>query len=308
MDKKLQLIQHLYGEADSGSPLRDLIADEDLNQEYQELSEAKFWLDHAGKERPDKAVMAHILEAAAASSQVEDQTNATVANNTVHSPTNNIQEQDSQDLGSSSAPRNLHESLKTTSRQFNADRTPLARKQEKKRRRWAPVMAAFTLIATIGIGYQFLSGSQSGLLDSNNEAVLLQQAPRASEPMVESLANDLEKKESSELESRGFFTQEKALAPAAADFADEDFASKDLAITSVAGARGLSLADTSLPEWNDDMDRILRVQRRIETLLENNQDLGWDEATIPLEALPTNRPRNSALQQAGSRSVNNGNQ
>ena len=44
------------------------------------------------------------------------------------------------------------------------------------------------------------------------------------------------------------------------------------------------------------------------TLLENNQDLGWDEATIPLEALPTSRPSNPALQEAGSRSSNNGNQ
>ena len=74
MDKKLQLIQHLYGEADDRNALRELLQDEDLNAEYQELNEAKFWLDHTSQERPDQAVLDTILSAAAAAGGHADET------------------------------------------------------------------------------------------------------------------------------------------------------------------------------------------------------------------------------------------
>ena len=52
MDKKLQLIQHLYEEADGETRLNELLDDPELKQEYQALSEAKFWLDHSKREKP----------------------------------------------------------------------------------------------------------------------------------------------------------------------------------------------------------------------------------------------------------------
>ena len=68
MDKKLQLILHLYGESEDRSELRDLLKVEALNHEYQELSESKFWLDHSTHERPDKDVLDTILAAGAEAS------------------------------------------------------------------------------------------------------------------------------------------------------------------------------------------------------------------------------------------------
>lgn len=65
MDKKLQLIAHLYGEADDASSINDLLKDPELNEEYQQLSEAKFWLDHTTSQKPAPESIAQIMAAAA---------------------------------------------------------------------------------------------------------------------------------------------------------------------------------------------------------------------------------------------------
>jgi hypothetical protein len=66
MDKKLQLLAYLYGEAEDAAPLSELLRDSDLAAEYQAMSEAKFWLDHTLTERPDPEVVARIKAATAA--------------------------------------------------------------------------------------------------------------------------------------------------------------------------------------------------------------------------------------------------
>ena len=65
MDKKLQLIAHLYGEAEDASTLNELLQDPELNEEYQQLSEAKFWLDHSASQKPAPEIITQVLAAAA---------------------------------------------------------------------------------------------------------------------------------------------------------------------------------------------------------------------------------------------------
>ena len=62
--------------------------------------------------------------------------------------------------------------------------------------------------------------------------------------------------------------------------------------------------DTSMPDW-DKVDDIMLYKQRIDMLLEQNQDIAWDETAVPLESLSTTRPSDSQLRQAGSRANNN---
>lgn len=63
---KKDILLHLYGEASEAEDLRSLLRDEELRREHAELSEAKFRLDHIGRDRPDAAVIDRILAEAAA--------------------------------------------------------------------------------------------------------------------------------------------------------------------------------------------------------------------------------------------------
>ncbi|MDA0377969.1 MAG: hypothetical protein O3C45_06480 [Bacteroidetes bacterium] len=71
---KKDILLHLYGEASEATELRSLLRDEELRREHAALSEAKFRLDHLGRERPDPAVMDRILAAAAAGEGLPDGT------------------------------------------------------------------------------------------------------------------------------------------------------------------------------------------------------------------------------------------
>lgn len=64
MDKKLHILQHLYGEREDHAELRQLLEDEDLQAEYQALSEVKFRLDHRKRLRPDSQAIDQIMLAA----------------------------------------------------------------------------------------------------------------------------------------------------------------------------------------------------------------------------------------------------
>ncbi len=72
MDKKLQIVLHLYGEADDRAAFRRLLEDEEVRAEHQAMSEAKFALDHARPKRPDPALLARIMEAAAHPERLAD--------------------------------------------------------------------------------------------------------------------------------------------------------------------------------------------------------------------------------------------
>ncbi len=71
MDKKLQIVLHLYGEADDRAAFRRLLEDEEVRAEHQAMSEVKFALDHARPRRPAPAVLARIAEAAAHPERLE---------------------------------------------------------------------------------------------------------------------------------------------------------------------------------------------------------------------------------------------
>lgn len=61
---KRDLLLHLYGEAPSESDLRLLLRDSELRSEYNDLSEAKFRMDHRTRIRPDAQVIDRIKAAA----------------------------------------------------------------------------------------------------------------------------------------------------------------------------------------------------------------------------------------------------
>lgn len=65
MDKQLQLIAHLYDEANGDcEPLRELLKDPELASEYRALSEARFAVDHGPRVRPDPSVVNAIVRKA----------------------------------------------------------------------------------------------------------------------------------------------------------------------------------------------------------------------------------------------------
>ncbi len=282
MDKKLQLIRHLYGEADDRSELRDLLSDEDLNAEYQELSEAKFWLDHTSHERPDRSVLNAIFEAAAEASP------AVEASEQHQTPRlNNVRP----------AQKRVLDTLRPLPPSHRSDREPIARQQSKRRSLFKPVATVLMLLVTVSVGYQFWQSQ--GLSIANQELSATSDIDAQSKslaPSAESRALGLDANEEALVADDALFDREQPNAPRA--LAGE---ANGLQLTSS------SVADTSLPEWNDDLDKILRYQRRIDMLLEQNQDLAWDEAAVPLEMLPSGRPANPSLLQAGSRQTNSGN-
>ncbi len=71
MDKKLQLLLHLYGEKDSPGELEELLRDEELRVEFGQLMatkralETRRELSHANM-RPDPAVLSRVMQRAAA--------------------------------------------------------------------------------------------------------------------------------------------------------------------------------------------------------------------------------------------------
>lgn len=65
MDEKLQIVEHLYGEAADRAAYHRLLDNEALREEYQAMSAVKFALDHRPRQRPDAAVVDRILAAAA---------------------------------------------------------------------------------------------------------------------------------------------------------------------------------------------------------------------------------------------------
>ncbi|RMH50836.1 MAG: hypothetical protein D6685_17780, partial [Bacteroidetes bacterium] len=64
MDKKLDILRHLYGEVDDRAARRALLRDEEVAREYQAMGEVKFLLDHRPHRRPDPQVLHAILAAA----------------------------------------------------------------------------------------------------------------------------------------------------------------------------------------------------------------------------------------------------
>jgi len=71
MDKKLQIVQYLFDEAEHPAEVqKHLREDSELWAEYQAISEAKFQLDHSHHHRPDPRVLQNILNVAAGSGDV----------------------------------------------------------------------------------------------------------------------------------------------------------------------------------------------------------------------------------------------
>ncbi len=276
MDKKLQLIRHLYGESeDRDTPLRDLLQDESLKEEHQELSESKFWLDHTMHERPEQDVLDKIFAAA------QQATNAAAAAPAV-SPVQ-------------------HSGQRSAGLRQRADRAPVAGKPKPRRRLFAPIAGVLMLFATVGIGYQLMFSPDAAFDQVATQEVAKSTAPQATDRATSSFADSdvMETEEASRFENE--MPAPEALA---ADIQLERPSGLGAGLT----LSSATIADTSLPAWNEDLDEVLRVQRRIDMLLEQNQDLAWDEAAVPLEMLPAGRPANPALRQAGSRRNSPGNQ
>ena len=248
MDKKLQLIRHLYGETEDHGDLRELLEEPGLKAEHQALSEVKFWLDHAKRERPDSAVLDAIRDAAA------------------------------QDVKAPSpSPLTVRE-----------DRAPIAR-PSTLRRRFGAIASVLSLLVAVGVGYQFFGPAAGGLepavqrLDATEEKEMAAAPAPAErrEAFMESDDADLSAEEAEpaladEIRSLG------ASAPAAPSVASLSMSS-----------------DTTVPEW-DDVDDLRLYKRRIEMLLEQSEDLSWEQS-VPLEMLPAGRAPDGALRQARSR-------
>lgn len=71
MDRKLQLIAHLYDEdLDGLEPLGSLLEDPDLRAEYEAMGETRFGLEHRERVRPDPRLVDAVVAAALARESV----------------------------------------------------------------------------------------------------------------------------------------------------------------------------------------------------------------------------------------------
>ena len=278
MDKKLQLIRHLYGEAEDRSELNKLLEESDLQKEYQALSEAKFWLDHSKREKPSPDVLQHILQ-------------LTV----------------SPDSPPAAAPAPRMDSVRP-------DREALPRQKTSRRIVFGRVSLVMATLVTAILGYQwYFSGAgplsapmleqsvaEGDALDESiaTEAAPLDASSRMDQPSTE-LRSTLEK------ESLGGALAEQP--EEALNRQNQQFATPSAqSLADVQPATAPLLADSSLPDW-DKVDDVIRYKQRIEMLLKQNEDLTWDQPVVPLESLPGSGPLDQRLRQARSRASGNRN-
>jgi len=69
MDKKLHIVQHLYGEGEDRTDLGRLLEEEAAREEYEALSQVKAHLDLRPRVRPDPQVIDRVVAAAAVPSR-----------------------------------------------------------------------------------------------------------------------------------------------------------------------------------------------------------------------------------------------
>ena len=265
MDKKLQLIRHLYDEADEETRLNELLEDPELKQEYQALSEAKFWLDHSKREKPSSDTLQAVLAMA-------------MNPDSAHAP-------------ATEAPSHAS---KTTSRR--PDRGAVPRQRSSRKRSFGITAFVMATMITAFVGYQWFAGNNA-LLDATGPQAMKQESVAAPNAEME-MADDA-----------GFAAQELTSQEARQD-ADliMDAQRANQALSEAALAPGLANIQAAsvdtMPDW-DKVDDIMIYKQRIDMLLEQNQDIAWDETAVPIESLQTTRPNDQRLRQAGSRASNN---
>ncbi len=258
MEKKLQLIRHLYGEADDRTELRQLLDEPELNEEYQALSEAKFWLDHSKRERPAPEVLQRIESMALQPAAPEGR------------------------VGSST--------------RFSPQRQDRAAHPRKRGRRFvgAASLVLATLITAV-VGYQWMA--TNALVPAFED----KEQPAALSADAESMPGSANRAfADSDLSERREDAAGRAM-PAPQEVADEALRKSSTSQPALASSGASSFeADTVMPDW-DKIDDLMRYKQRIDMLVEQNEDLTWDQAVVPLESFPSNSPRLQQLRQAGSR-------
>ena len=261
MDKKLQLIQHLYEEADGETRLNELLEDPELKQEYQALSEAKFWLDHSKREKPSSESLQAVLGLAMNPEGIA-----------------------TPEAASSSR------SKKPSSRR--ADRDAVPRQRSFRKRAFGITTFVMATVITAFVGYQLFTENSSLLAPQAQDQITQE---KLSAPQAE-LADDAAFSAGIEAGQPSTEAREEVGRLLEAQSLDQE-------APSVASLQPASV-DTSMPDW-DKVDDIMLYKQRIDMLLEQNQDIAWDETAVPLESLSTTRPSDSQLRQAGSRANNN---
>jgi hypothetical protein len=231
MEKKLQLLSHLYGEAEDATPLPELLQDSDLASEYQAMSEAKFWLDHSIPASPDPEVVSRILAAAA---------------------------------GAGVPPPVAF-----------TDRAPAPRNAAGARKKtWSFAAAALSVVAIVS--FVLVNRTPSFNVQELEQApITAQDAPAAFEAdaMAESISSDLADGSSARKEVAADSGERLGSALAAKDGADAT----------------LAAAEPTHPAW-EETEALIQYKSRIDHLLEQSEDLSWDEMVVPLEALPGYSP------------------
>ena len=279
MDKKLLLIRHLYGEADEETKLNELLDDPDLKEEYQALSEAKFWLDHTKSEKPSATAVDHVLAMALNPDNPE----------AVKKPVASTSDTGASETSASGTSAPETSTVGTDQNAARVDRPPVARQRFNKRFVGISAFAMVIVITTL-IGYQWFApnGSMVSPALENQVASDVDAAPEMKALTEgEALMSDIEERQEADVAA--------GLTSASA--------SQTMRSASPSTVGGVAI-DSTLPDW-DRVDDIIRYKQRIDMLLEQNQDLAWDEPAVPLEMLQPDRLSNPQLQQARSRSNNN---
>ena len=274
MDKKLQIVQHLYDEASDPAALRPLLEDEALLAEHQAMSEAKFLLDHQTSQKPPQHVLDAVLAAAASPETIPD-----------------------------AAPdRPARPRLRLV-------RTPWMRAAAVVT---ILVLVGIWYLppgATPDAEMALMKEEASSVDAAQNEVQPVDKSLLADSERSEPAAEG----ESAPIgESLASFSADDAVNEQEfeADFDARVDAAARLRAPAAPSA-GLTLAsastDSLTPSWND-AEEILRYQRRIQMLLEQTEGLDWDEPAVPLEMLPGQVRTQPGIHQAGSRANSSRNQ
>lgn len=311
MDKRLQILERLYGEPD-GEGLSEG-DDDDVRREYQALSQVKLWLDHRKRERPEPATIDRVVEAAAAASRGKLPTGVRAD----RSPLRLLRTTQLRVAVAAAVSvvivgvglwrmellpgPDRSEQLVTTapfSEEAPAEREEKALANAAREDADAPDQTEVLVdgrTGIAGVGSDELRARSDDEVPELAEVTGERAARKSAATPMPSAMIELDHIAANE----GVETQNGRRDSALMIMGDKNV--PGVALLGAAGAAAES--ESSLPAW-DEMDDVIRLRQRLGQLQSRQANLAWDKPVVPLEMMPTQSDPQSRIHQAGAREKN----
>jgi hypothetical protein len=269
MDTRLRIVERLYAEGDENHVPRPTHSEEgdDLGREYQAMSQAKFWMDHRRRQRPDAATVDRVVAAAAAATRGEIP---------------GVMRPDRSPLRLLASPRvRLAVAATLVVGVVGLGVWRVALEPD------APVEAASELEES--------HGTEPNAVRQPRPA---DQRLAEAEPSREEGSRSQGKAAASR-PSLAYADRDAAGETTRHDLADDSsMLVAQMAAPAPEPAGQMAAGRPAATEW-DELDELVRLHQRIDRLRLRQVDEGWDRPMVPLEQMPVGS-RPSSLRQAGS--------